>query len=75
MSQFSTSKMLGRLAAGQIKPRVEEVSQEKEEVEKEIAVPQLTPSAKPSEDLEMKNILGAILGPSFSKGNSPMDKK
>ncbi|CAM2761479.1 hypothetical protein LEAN103870_01660 [Legionella anisa] len=73
MSQYSTSKMLGKLAAGQSNSRLEEVSQEIEEVGQEFAVPQLVPSAKPSE--EMKNVLTNILGPSFSKGYSPMDKK
>ncbi|HHT0593040.1 TPA: hypothetical protein ACTXXA_000132 [Legionella anisa] len=75
MSQYSTSKMLGKLAAGQSNSRHKEVSQEIEEVGQEFAVPQLVPSAKPSEELEMKNVLNNILGPSFSKGYSPMDKK
>ncbi|WP_454782958.1 hypothetical protein [Legionella sp. WA2022007384] len=75
MSQYSTSKMLGKLAVGQNNIRTEDVSQETEEVEKELAAPQLVPSAKkPSEELEMKNVLSNILGPSFSKGYSPMDK-
>ncbi|MCW8408504.1 hypothetical protein OQJ13_05905 [Legionella sp. PATHC035] len=74
MSQFSTSKMLGKLAAGQNKPRFEESLQD-EKIGEEIATPQLTPSAKPSEELEMKKVLNNILGPSFSKGYSPMDKK
>lgn len=75
MSQYSTSKMLGKLAAGQNNSRLEDVSQETEEVGQEFAVPQLTPSARPSEELQMKEVLGNILGPSFSKGYSPMDKK
>ncbi|HHF7365767.1 TPA: hypothetical protein ACPSKY_000868 [Legionella bozemanae] len=75
MSQYSTSKMLGKLAAGQSNSRLKEVSQETEEVEQEFTVPQLVPSAKPSEELEMKKVLNNILGPSFSKGYSPMDKK
>ncbi len=74
MSQYSTSKMLGKLAAGQSNSRCE-VSQETEQVGQEFAVPRLTPSAKLSEELEMKNVLNNILGPSFSKGYSPMDKK
>ncbi|MCW8442554.1 hypothetical protein OQJ05_00630 [Fluoribacter gormanii] len=76
MSQYSTSKMLGKLAAGQSNPRIEEVSQATEEVGQEFAVPQLMPSAKKSpEELEMKKVLNNILGSSFSKGYSPMDKK
>ncbi|KTD67782.1 MULTISPECIES: hypothetical protein [Legionella] len=78
MSQFSTSKMLGKLAAGQGKPQFASVSSQKiEEVGEEIAAPkhQLTPSAKPSAELDMKNVLGASLAPQFSKGYSPMDKK
>ncbi|KTD39988.1 hypothetical protein [Legionella parisiensis] len=75
MSQYSTSKMLGKLAAGQSNSRHKDVSQEIEEVAQEFAVPQLTPSAKPSEELEMKKVLNNILGPSFSKGYTPMDKK
>lgn len=75
MSQYSTSKMLGKLAAGQSNSRCEGVSQETEQVGQEFAVPRLAPSAKPSEELEMKNVLNNILGPSFSKGYSPMDKK
>ncbi|PWY56952.1 hypothetical protein DGG96_04325 [Legionella qingyii] len=76
MSQYSTSKMLGKLAAGQGNTRIEDVSQATEEVGQELAVPQLIPSAKKtSEELEMKKLLTNILGPSFSKGYSPMDKK
>lgn len=75
MSQYSTSKMLGKLAAGQSNSRFEKVPQEMEEVGQGFAAPQLLPSAKPSEELEMKKVLNNILGPSFSKGYSPMDKK
>lgn len=75
MSQYSTSKMLGKLAAGQNNLRQNDVSQDKEDINEEFAVPQLSPSAKPSEELEMKNVLKNILGPSSSKGYSPMDKK
>ncbi|QMT61297.1 MULTISPECIES: hypothetical protein [unclassified Legionella] len=76
MSQYSTSKMLGKLGAGQSNTRTEANSQETEEVAQEFAVPQLTPSAKkPSEELEMKHVLNNILGASFTKGHSPMDKK
>ncbi|KTD74493.1 hypothetical protein [Legionella tucsonensis] len=75
MSDYSTSKMLGKLAAGQSHSRLRDVSQKTEEVEQEFAVPQLVPSAKPSEELEMKKVLSNILGPSFSKEYSPMDKK
>ncbi|CAM2748613.1 Uncharacterised protein [Legionella steigerwaltii] len=77
MSQFSTSKMLGKLTAGQNNPRVADVSQEIEEVGEEVAAPkhQLMPSAKPSEELKMQNVLTNILGQPLQNGPSPMDKK
>ncbi len=63
--------MLGKLAVGQNEPRSEEVLEQKSgEPGEGFAVPQLKPSKKPKMDEVLTNILGAT----FSKGYSPMDK-
>lgn len=72
MSKNSTSTMLGKLAVGQNEPRTEVVlDQKSEDVGEVCAVPQLKPSKQP----KMEEVLTNILGASFSKGYSPMDKK
>lgn len=71
MSQYSTSKILGKLAIEPSKIQDEDVlPQEAAQVMTDgEAVPQL----KPSNELQMKEVLMKSLGASFSKDYSPMD--
>ena len=74
MSQYSTSKMLGRLAGRQGKSRTEEeVLAREEEVEDIFSAP--APQLKPSTEPEMKEVLTHILGTSYSKKYSPVDNR
>lgn len=71
MSQYSPSKMLGKLAVGQNETCSDAApKQNLEEVGEAFAVPQLKPSKKP----KMEEVLNKILGVSLSKGHSPMDR-
>ncbi|MBI2785901.1 MAG: hypothetical protein HYX60_06200 [Legionella longbeachae] len=71
MSDYSTSKMLGKLAVGKVKTQPENtLDEEMQEIEEVFSVPQLKPSAEP----QMKEVLANILSPSFSKKHSPVDK-
>lgn len=64
MGGNSTSTMLGRLAVGQKKPRIEGVLEQKsEEVGEDFVAPQF----KPSNKCEMNEVLTHILGATFSK--------